>query len=118
MTKVWVVQGSSGEYSDHSEWLVAYYRTEKEAQVCVEFLSVLGREGQKIYEEYTKGKIEWKESDRRISNLIRPFDSSYSSSYSGTNYNCFEVDLGMDFSKVELTEEKIQMLQNVGKETQ
>lgn len=116
-TAVFVVMGSSGEYSDHCEWLVGYYTTQKEAETCVEVLSALSREAQKIYERYTSSDIDWEEQDRKIQNLMRPFDPTFNSSYAGTNYYCVEVKPGKDFSKVELTEEKIQMLQNVNKES-
>ena len=35
MDKVWIVEGATGEYSDHYEWPVCFYETEAEAQAMV-----------------------------------------------------------------------------------
>jgi hypothetical protein len=103
MKKVWVVEGSTGEYSDHQEWPVAFYKTEKEAQKCVEFLTEMSGVAR------TLGKKE--------KEFMSQFDTSYDRDYIGTNYWCFEVPLGVNYSKRIWTKEKIQMIAHLYQET-
>lgn len=105
MSKIWIVQGSTGEYSDHCEWIVGWYSNERDAQICVEFLSKLAREAFKLHK---KGAYE------AAGNLMAPFDLGFMVDYTGTNYACFPVEPGKDFSTVKLTKSKLKTLLHLG----
>lgn len=49
--KIYVVQGSQGEYSDRMEWIYKAYRDEKTAKNQVEYLNVKFREFKNIYDK-------------------------------------------------------------------
>lgn len=109
-SKIWVVQGSTGEYSDHREWLVGYYLTEKEAQQSVTFLEQMS-----AVAESMKGQDYQYTYYAPASKFMEQFDPYFQQDYIGTNYSAYEVEIGHDFSKVEMTDEKLQMLINVAK---
>lgn len=73
----YLVTGSTGEYSDRSEWPVGVWWTEAEAQAYVEFL---GEQRQRL--PRLKG-YDW-ETGRTIEKAMRAFDPGFSEDYTGT----------------------------------
>lgn len=80
---VYVVQGSCGEYSDHSEWLVAAFTDEEEAKAFVVACTEAGNakvaaHGDKSYWSIPSGT---------------DLDPNWDVDYSGFNYTYFTVPL-------------------------
>jgi len=82
MLKIYVVQGSTGEYSDHREWLVCAFTREKSAQAFVEVVSARARELQMQYGKY------W-----GIPDGSNEYDPSMEIDYTGVNYHIESVIL-------------------------
>jgi hypothetical protein len=74
--KVYVVCGSTGEYSDHAEWLVAAYTNEKDAQRHV---LLAAQEADCIKEERGNRYTSPREGSNR-------FDANMRMDYTGTSY--------------------------------
>lgn len=102
--EIWVVEGSTGEYSDSIQWPVAFYFSHKEAQIAVEFLSKMKDTARSLLRDGSDGS--------EIA-FMKQFDPRFRADYTGTNYICYRVRLGRDFSQVEMTDEKLQMLINM-----
>lgn len=108
MTKIWVVEGATGEYSDHREWPVAFYKTQKEAQECVDFLSRMSRVAATLGEQ-----------EHKFMHQFDPQYTNYTSTYDNldtVNYYCFDVPSGQKYSNKVWTDEKVQMLTHLYKE--
>ena len=91
--KIYIVQGSRGEYSDHVEWLVKSFFSRAKARDMV----------QKCGAEHRRILVEWKAAAGNEyldwHNLkaydIKPhaYDDQWETDYSGTNYNVIECEL-------------------------
>lgn len=84
---IYVVEGSTGEYSDHQEWLVCAFWEELDAQGFIEQVSDRARE---IFQlRHVPG---WRRYpiDSRFAN---DFDPGMAMDYTGTNYNYYPVEL-------------------------
>jgi len=85
--KIYVVQGSTGEYSDHREWLVKAFKSQEKAQDFVSFLdSKLLELGLKYESVYTHEDMEKEEK-------MMEFDPQFQFDYTGTMYSILEVEL-------------------------
>lgn len=80
---IYVVMGTTGEYSDRSQWPVKAYRTEASARVLVEKASERARE----IEVATKG------SYRAMREAVNEHDPHMDMDYTGTTYYVMKVDL-------------------------
>jgi hypothetical protein len=96
--KIYVVQGSTGEYSDHKEWLVCAFKDEKKAQELVVQLTQEGKVFVKkmevLQEEDYEAWVDAKYGDGgKI--LFPPNDPNfeYDSGLLAFNYTYFEVEL-------------------------
>ena len=86
--KIWIVEGSTGEYSDHSEWPVKAYRTEVKAKEMVELCSA---EYRRITIERNRLELDYYEELPDI--CIHKYDKSFSECYTGTLYRCYDIEL-------------------------
>ena len=93
--KIWIVQGSTGEYSDRTEWAVCAYKSEGKAQARVLELEALisSFTGRK-----QDGPDEWFDSDKRVECMREhphgdPHYQEYYTSCSGTAYTCYPVEM-------------------------
>jgi len=81
--KLYVVMGSTGEYSDHSEWLVYAFENEDDAKWWVE--------------RATEKANEWKNvrNSRHMDppGGWNPYDPHMHMDYTGTNYYIEEVEM-------------------------
>lgn len=84
MGKVWVVMGSTGEYSDHREWFIGF-GTEIEAKERVEFLSSKARE-LKLCEGNLERDYEVRRGNEKA---MLEYDSAFQCDYTGSNYTAF-----------------------------
>lgn len=79
---IWIVHGSTGEYSDRGEWVVCAYRSEGEAKAYVEFLG-------KKRQEVGPGRYEdgWDyDLEEQVEAAMRAFDPNFSEDYTGTRW--------------------------------
>lgn len=88
MRKIYVVEGSTGEYSDHCEWPVRAFVSEKKAK---EFVERVSAEYRKLVNKYGNAReARFKMMEKDIKN---PLDPNMQIDYTGTNYNYFSIDL-------------------------
>ena len=87
--KIFVVNGTTGEYSDRTEWLVAAYTREEDAWKHVEKAT-----------EYVQA---WRSTHTRYETRCPPgpFDPNLQMDYTGTDYTYFEIELREEFVSVE-----------------
>jgi len=89
---IFVVFGSSGEYSDRNEWMVCAFRTEAAAQAKVTELETkmqelgLTREAHQFTTEYYAKREE-------MSKQMRELDENFYMDYTGTSYYLVETEL-------------------------
>ena len=91
--KIYIVEGQTGEYSDHRRWNVCAYMNEQSARDKVMRLEENARLAiQKWGEDAVKGL--WF-GDESIGKEIREFigDPHFQSDYTGTQYHITTVDL-------------------------
>lgn len=82
MDKLFVVIGTTGEYSDRSEWLVRAFKREADARTYVEALQDRRKQ---------LPQRDW-ENDLAIEAAMREFDPQYSEDYTGTSWFVRSVD--------------------------
>jgi hypothetical protein len=84
--KLYVVIGSSGEYSDHSEWPVCWRSTIEEAQLVVEQCQ---REAEAFQRWHNAEMVpDWSEEQRRKAAML---DQSFTHGYTGTRYYVWTI---------------------------
>lgn len=87
---IYVVQGSTGEYSDRINWLVKAFRTEERARQFIRLLEYTRKQYTvEYFSRYNSGQSKW-ESMEKAMTAIDPF---YQEDYTGTYYFCEEVKL-------------------------
>ncbi len=79
--EIWIVVGSTGEYSDYREWSVAAYTSKEEAEKHVELCK-------KWFDD--NGGIEELRSNYDI---LNPYDPHMSVDYTGTTWSIFPLIL-------------------------
>lgn len=79
--KVYVVMGSTGEYSDHNEWVVGAFLSEGKAKERVELASTRARELTLPDYPYMK------EGEKN------EYDPEFRADYTGTNYFYYTVSV-------------------------
>lgn len=82
--KIFVVMGTTGEYSDRSEWPVAAVETEDEAK---QYIAALERQYQNIPPSMKQDR--WKNRDKV--KALMTLDPSFDEDYTGTSYFMCEV---------------------------
>ena len=90
--KIYVITGTTGEYSDRSEWLVTAYTKEDDAKKHVE-------EATKYAEAWHA--LTWEQRDGKNEKTANPMDPCFSHDYTGTEYYYTEVDLQKKFKAPE-----------------
>lgn len=86
--KIYIIQGSTGEYSDHKEWVVCALRDKQKAQ---EFIHQLVQEANTILSKF-KNKNEWRRSNDWHPE-VPSNDPQFAVDYTGFNYNLIETEL-------------------------
>jgi hypothetical protein len=86
--KLYVVCGTTGEYSDRGEWTTWAFDTEAEARAYVEFLAARRQEI-----GAPEGFLDW-EQEQAIEAAMRSYDPRYSEDYTGTRWFVSAVDYG------------------------
>lgn len=92
MEKIYIVMGSCGEYSDHTTWQIAAYKTEEEARKHVE----------KAAERFSELNLKYHEDVYAIPKKENEYDAGMHVDYTGTRYYVKEVDLYHDIIEYRL----------------
>jgi hypothetical protein len=80
---IYVVEGSTGEYSDHTEWLVKAYKDESKAKAhVVRATEVANKLFQSRESKFSEGE-----------NETNPYDPDMRMDYTGVHYTYFSVEL-------------------------
>jgi hypothetical protein len=90
---IYIVQGSTGEYSDHREWLLKAFRDEKQAQRLVVEAQARANEIHQL-KESDFGK--WYElNEEKDPAVLNEFDSAMDMDFADTNihYTCYSIEL-------------------------
>lgn len=87
MKKIYVIEGSTGEYSDRCDWLVKAFTSEAKAEEFVKALDDWLRINQVSYREGTIADYEIRDE------LKCPHDPSFRCDYTGTRYHIIECEL-------------------------
>jgi len=89
--KIYVIQGSTGEYSDHMEWPVCAFKDEQKAK---DFVVQLTKEAQELFAA-SKHYLEYEYYDSAEVGLP-PNDPDFNCYYGRFNYVYFEAELKDD----------------------
>jgi hypothetical protein len=95
---VYIVMGSTGEYSDRSEWPVVAYLNEEHAKEHVEKATAYAKEFEVFAQRDEFRHNTW---DKRRELTVSPFDPRFSMDYTGTSYWYDEVPLLREVKKFE-----------------
>lgn len=87
MKTIYVVMGTTGEYSDNIEWAVVYFTDETDAQT---FVTLAEAESRVEYEACQESETVW-ECRRDVKHSMDP---EFRMDYTGTTYFVHEVGLG------------------------
>jgi len=85
--KVYIVFGTTGEYSDRTEWPVCGYRNEDVARKHADDAMIWAHLLKEKVDDEGKSVFEAREQ------LISPYDKHISMDYTGTDYYVVEVDI-------------------------
>lgn len=85
MDRVWIVMGSTGEYSDRTEWPVIAVTSEAAAKERITELEV---KMQQMPQEWREER--WEHEDK-IKAHMASLDASFLMDYTGTHYFFYEV---------------------------
>ena len=80
--KIWIVEGTTGEYSDRSDWVVCAYQSEQKAEEHVRNAMLRAKEIQST-----------RPSRYDVVKGINEFDPKMQMDYTGTEYYTVECDL-------------------------
>lgn len=81
---IWVLFGTTGEYSDRSEWVVRGYTSQEDAEADCAALNAIAKDIRANSNRY---------SDRSdaVAERLTPHDANASMDYTGTDYSVSEV---------------------------
>lgn len=85
MERIWIVMGSTGEYSDRTEWPVVAFTTESAAKARIAALDV---KMQEIPQHWRENR--WEHEDE-IKAHMASLDPGFRMDYTGTRYFVYEV---------------------------
>lgn len=100
--QIYIVQGSTGEYSDHTEWVIAAYRKEEEAQAHVAAATARARELK--VDPGSDGRIKDWYQKRKSAERQNQFDPQMQIDYTGVYYTYYPVDLYTSFASYKARE--------------
>ncbi len=87
---IYIVEGRTGEYSDHREWPVKAFVSEEKAQ---EFVEKVSEEYRKIRDSYGGGGDRFWYSRWLRDGEQNPLDPDMQTDYTGTTYSYYSVEL-------------------------
>jgi hypothetical protein len=84
---IYIVMGTTGEYSDRNEWLVRAYFSKIKAEALVETLEAWCREN-------SVSRLDDRVSFERRDGIKCPLDPQFQCDYTGTSYYLAECEMG------------------------
>lgn len=87
MERVWIVMGSTGEYSDRTEWPVVAFTSEDAAKARIE---ALGVRMQGMPKEWHEDR--WEHEDAMKAHMTA-LDPGFATDYTGTRYFIYDVPI-------------------------
>lgn len=94
MRAVWVVEGSTGEYSDHREWPIGWYETQAEAEDVVTALTRAVKAFQNLAPDADHPDDYEARDYAREQMRATGIDPFCSIDYTGINYRAYELEPG------------------------
>lgn len=85
--RIWIVAGTTGEYSDRSDWAVCAYRSEEAANRHVSKAQLRAKELE---------KAGWRSVYPFSEREVNEYDHKMSMDYTGTEYFTYSVELRPD----------------------
>jgi len=89
--KIWMVGGTTGEYSDRTEWVVDAWRSEAEAQARVgelkRLMQEIGFPNSSVWDHLSSA-----EQEKRYDEM-KKHDPAFRNDYTGTEYYICELEL-------------------------
>lgn len=90
--KVWIVEGSTGEYEDRQQWIVKAFASEEQAEALQARLNQarlnnILKENQLHYYNVTE------RDDYRIPNELLDLDQNAEVDYTGASYSLYSIDV-------------------------
>lgn len=82
MTKIWIVQGSTGEWSDRSEWNVKAFKDKEKAQELINLLETAYQQFPQDVQGYTRPD----KQQKRLHKTMGEIDPGFREDYTGTHY--------------------------------
>lgn len=97
-TTIWIVEGRTGEYSDHREWIVCGFRDESKAKALVEELTGLcGSVQQFIKSDENESKPDsvyyWDFDECEAGKIWKKADPKAQLDYTGATYTAYKVEI-------------------------
>lgn len=91
MDKIWIVQGTTGEYSDRNQWPVCAMYSESAAKEYAELLCTMARA---TVNDVVRTKTEqWDWDETEAGKLLKTEDPEVSMDYNGTTYTAYSVSI-------------------------
>lgn len=91
--QIWIVEGSSGEYSDHREWPLKAFRDEKAAQRLVIEAQARANEIQALRDSDYETWWTLDETEPKPPRVVNEFDPRMELNYTGVHYTCYPIEL-------------------------
>lgn len=93
MKIMYAVIGHTGEYSDHTQWLVCVYPEEEQAKQHAELANVAVKELQRELNAIEDRDLTWDEEQQARQKLLRefPYDANVAVDYTGSRYEVLPV---------------------------
>ena len=88
--KIWLVQGSSGQYSDWRCWIVCAFTDEQKAKSMVE---AIGAEYRLFKTKWPKPNYMYGDDEKYKAEISASTDPSNFGGWDGPNYTAFETEL-------------------------
>lgn len=88
MKMIYLVEGSTGEYSDRRDWIARAFHSQAEAEAEVARLHTLMEQIGVNGGEY----MDWDEREKRAE-VMRKHDRGFDLDYTGTRYHVVETEL-------------------------
>lgn len=86
MTKIWIVEGSTGEYSDRRDWPVAAYKHETDA---LRHAQLAQRAADEIEAIKKRDDVDWYAHEP----IPNPYDDGMTIDYNGVFYRAYPVSM-------------------------
>lgn len=92
MRIIWVVEGNTGEYSDHIDWPVKAFTSEASAQRLVVEAQARANEIFQLRQSIPWGNF-FEMENTKNPKALNEFDPKMKMDYTATHYQCYPIEL-------------------------